>query len=483
MIDKYEANSRMVENHGSEPRARWQALLYAPIWSGGVPPDPDQLATRIRHMERNIGLPTKAVVIGVLVYYLFFSRWFDEVTLPRQFALELVQRFFLVYVAFNVGVACLLIGMDQIPLRLVQWGVFILALVDAVFLAMLIPVTEGFESVLFWVFPGLILRNAISVAVPPLQIILNGLVCFCCVLAGILDYAINKLEFELLDARTLDMLHADPPQLDLEPLVLRFLLLLLVAICAYGLQVLLEKQRRADEEAREFALRREQLRVTGRLAAEIAHQLKNPLGIINNAAFNLQRNVKEGKATITQQIRIIREEVERSDRIITDLMGYAKLAEGKIEKLNVTEELERAIEAVFPTVVHYETEIQRDYGPALPPLLLQRNHLAEILVNVLQNAREVLDGRGRLLVSAHYGETGSVVVVIEDNGPGIAQDLREKVFEPYFTTKPKGTGLGLAIVKHNTEIYGGTVQVESELGKGTRFVLQFPVKSFMRLRT
>jgi len=263
---------------------------------------------------------------------------------------------------------------------------------------------------------------------------------------------------------------------------MRIFLLLLMTACGYGVQVLFDKQRRAEEEAGEFALRQEQLRSAGRLAAEIAHQIKNPLGIINNAAFTLQRTVKEGKGTITQQIQIIREEVARSDRIITELIGYAQLAEGRVEKLDVIEELESAIARVLPAAAKYQIEVRRDYGTALPPLLIQRNHLAEIFANLLQNAREVLNGQGIIDVSAHYVKDYSVMVVIADNGPGISSELCEKIFEPYFTTKERGTGLGLAIVKHNVETYGGTVQVESELGKGTRFVLVFPGRTLMKLR-
>jgi len=257
--------------------------------------------------------------------------------------------------------------------------------------------------------------------------------------------------------------------------------LLLMTFCCYGLQVLFDKQRRVNEEAVEFAQRQQQLQSAGRLAAEIAHQLKNPLGIINNAAFTLQRTVKEGK-TITQQIQIIREEVERSDRIITELMGYARLVEGRVEKLDIAEELDQAILRVFPPAVKYEVKIHRDYSPALPPLLMQRMHLSEAFVNLLQNAREAMNGRGNIFVTARMGENYSVVISIADDGPGIPRDKIGQIFEPYFTTKEKGTGLGLAIVKHNTELYGGTVQLESELGKGTRFILQFPAKSVMKLR-
>src|SRR5437867_1536962 len=255
---------------------------------------------------------------------------------------------------------------------------------------------------------------------------------------------------------------------------MRIFLLLLMTACAYGLQVLFDRQRRAEEEAREFALRQEQLRSAGRLEAEIAHQIKNPLGIINNAAFTLQRTVKEGKSTITQQIQIIREEIERSDRIITELIGYAQLAEGRVEKINVLEALDQAIDQVFPPAAKFQTEIRRDYGTALPPILIQRKHLSETFVNLLQNAREAMQGKGLIEVSAHYAEDYSVEVIIGDHGPGIPSEIQEKIFEPYFTTKEKGTGLGLAIVKHNVETYGGSVRVESELGKGTQFILIFP---------
>jgi signal transduction histidine kinase len=291
----------------------------------------------------------------------------------------------------------------------------------------------------------------------------------CYALAGFMDVAIAQMDDEVLDNPT-------------EPLVMRLVILILMTICCYGVQVLFDKHRQVEEEAREYAIRQDQLRATGRLAAEIAHQLKNPLGIINNAAFTLQRTVKEGKSTITQQIQIIREEVERSDRIITDLMGYARLTEGKVERLNVSEEVDRALEMVFPPAVKYQVQIQRDYAPALPTLMMQRGHLSEVLVNLLQNAREAMNGCGKIEVSTRFGEDYCVIITIADDGPGIPPDLQAKIFESYFTTKEKGTGLGLAIVKHNVEIYGGTVQVESGLGKGTRFIIQLPGRSLMKLR-
>jgi carboxymethylenebutenolidase len=95
----------------------------------------------------------------------------------------------------------------------------------------------------------------------------------------------------------------------------------------------------------------------------------------------------------------------------------------------------------------------------------------------------IINFRGDKLYNEHiYWDQASVLVQIGDDGPGIPAEQLPKIFEPYFTTKEKGTGLGLAIVKHNTEFYGGTIEVESELGKGTRFTINLPAKTVMRIR-
>ncbi len=111
---------------------------------------------------------------------------------------------------------------------------------------------------------------------------------------------------------------------------------------------------------------------------------------------------------------------------------------------------------------------------------MQRSHLSVVLVNLLQNTREASHGRGNIHIQAKCTGESFVEVSIGDDGPGIAADKLDKIFEPYFTSKKRGTGLGLAIVKHNVELYGGTVRVESELGKGARFILLFPAKTFIR---
>ena len=271
-----------------------------------------------------------------------------------------------------------------------------------------------------------------------------------------------------------------PAEPGTESFILRLIILLLMTASCYGVQLLSFRQSMSEEEVRKSAARNDELRAAGRLAAEIAHQLKNPLGIINNAAFSLHRGLKEGRNDFNLQIGIIREEIERSDRIITQLMGYAQLSEGRVEKLDLREELDRAIAEVFPPGTAYDIQVHRHYNANLPGLLMQRNHFSVVLVNVLQNAREALNGHGNIHVHARSPDDGLMEVMIADDGPGIAVDKQDKVFEAYFTTKEKGTGLGLAIVKHNVELYGGTVWVESELGKGARFMIAFPAKTLIK---
>jgi signal transduction histidine kinase len=262
----------------------------------------------------------------------------------------------------------------------------------------------------------------------------------------------------------------------------RVLVLVIWAACCYGIQVLFEKQKRAEAETTEFAVRQERLRTAGRFAAEIAHKIKNPLGIITNAAFCLQRAVNDGQfASVEEQIAIIREEVSHADQILTVVMGYAQLAEGSVERLEVAAEIDDAILQVFPPAAKFDVRIKRYYSSDLPAILMQRQHLSSVLVNLLQNAREALDGRGEIEIATRYGQHDSIIITIADNGPGIGPDKLGKIFEAYFTTRAKGTGLGLAIVKHNTEMYGGAVTVHSEVGNGTRFTLEFPPRILMRL--
>ena len=435
-----------------------------------VAPDDGSQRARIRFMERRTVLPVKAVYFLVLIFYLYFIEWPEmDSDRVRWTLLRTIQWFFIFCLIVNVIIGVMLIRMEEFTTRVLREVVFSICLFDALLLAMMTELTGGFESFLFWMFLGLQIRNAISMPIATTQIVANLSVSVIYLCAGAFDIVVARSEEELENITG-------------EPVVLRALLLMLMTACGYGLQVLIDKQRRMEDEEDEFDRRQSQLQASGRLAAEIAHQVKNPLGIINNAAFALGQVMGENE-TAKRQVGLIREEVNRADQIITKLMGYAQLVEGRLARLNVNEALDAAILKVFPKGSKFGTRIRREYGIALPPLLAQPEHISEVFVNVIQNAREVLCNNGEIQIKTSYEGDYRFRVVIEDNGPGIPADLLESVFEPYHTTKERGTGLGLAIVRHNTELYGGTVEIESELGKYTRFNLLFPGRTAIRLQS
>jgi len=439
-------------------------------------PDPSRLRRRIVAAERNIVLPVKALFIGMILYSFDFSQpWMGQVSSTLDVTVETVQYIFWFYILANFIFGAILFAAQRLPLAVVQWTAVTSSLVDGIFIAGMALLTGGLDSIFFWLFVALIVRNAASVPAGFSQLFLNFAISLCYVLVAVLDVVVfqNMDEFT---RRALDLAaHEELGQ----PFTLRLAVLLLTTICCYGAQVLLERQRLAIEEAGEFSARENQLRSAGRLAAEFAHQIKNPLAIINSAVFSLQRSLRDNKPAAAQQIEIIREEVARADKVITQIMGYAQLSEGHVEKLDVQKELETAIAQIFPDAMPTQIQVHREYAAHFPPLLMQRGHLSETLLNLLQNAREALGDRGHIFITADCHDNGSVEISVRDNGPGISPNKAGQVFEAYYSTKEKGTGLGLAIVKHNVELYGGKVHVDSEIGIGTQFVITFPAKSIL----
>jgi signal transduction histidine kinase len=441
--------------------------------------DPERARRRIEFMECNVMLPVKLFIAALIFYSFKYSPWIGSIASTPDVVVETVQAAFKFYLVASLGLAIPLLAVRRLPLAVLQWTTVTNSLVDGLFLAAMTLVTGGMDSILFWLFIGLIVRNAVSVPPGFSQIFLNFATSLCYALVAVLEFSVTN-NLDETTQRAMD-LNADG-ELG-EPLLLRLTVLWLTTLSCSGLELLLERQRLATEEAVEFTARENQLRSAGRLAAEFAHQIKNPLTIINNAAYSLQRSVRQKKPVAPEQIEIIQEEVSRVDRVITQIMGYAQLSEGRVEKLDVARKIEKAIAQVFPAAVPSLIKVQCKITEPLPPLLMQRGHLTEIIVNLLQNAREALGEQGSVLVSAQCLRDHSVEISVADDGPGIPPERMEQIFEAYFTTKEKGTGLGLSIVRHNVELYGGTVRVDSALGQGAAFTVTFPAKSQNRLIT
>ena len=436
-------------------------------------PDAGRARRRIDLMERTLMLPAKLFFVVVVFYSFNYSPWMGQISSELDVTVETVQLIFWFYILFSVLLAVPLFVAARLPLALLQWSVVTSALVDGLVLAAMTLITGGMDSILFWLFVGLILRNAVSVPPGFSQIFLNFATSLCYVLVAALDAAISGN----LDETTGRAFDLSQHEVFGEVFILRMLVLWLTGMSCYGAQAFLERQRLAADEAGEFAARENQLHSAGRLAAEFVHQIKNPLAVINNAAYSLRRALHQTNSAAEQQLEIIQEEVARADRVITQVMGYAQLSEGRVERLDVALKIDQAVELVFPAAVPTGIKVVKKTAGQFPPLLMQRTHLSEIVVNLLQNAREALGGRGNILVEAVALQNHAIEISVADDGPGIAPDKVGRVFEAYFTTKEKGTGLGLAIVKHNVELYGGSVRVDSTLGKGAKFTVVFPAKA------
>jgi signal transduction histidine kinase len=221
--------------------------------------------------------------------------------------------------------------------------------------------------------------------------------------------------------------------------------------------------------------------VVGRLAAAIAHEIRNPLNYINLTLDHLRSSFapadEEKKTTFIQLTNQLKTEVARINRHITDFLKYSRPSKLELQDLDIRAEAEDALRLVEGRAEEcgIETKIVQD-GP-LPTVLGDRESLRSVFTNLVINAVEAIDGDGgSVSIKLSNADENSVKVEISDSGCGIAAQDIAKVFEPYFSTKDTGTGLGLAIVKKAVDDHGGTISVASKEGSGTTFTIILPAK-------
>lgn len=221
--------------------------------------------------------------------------------------------------------------------------------------------------------------------------------------------------------------------------------------------------------------------VVGRLAAAIAHEIRNPLNYINLTLDHLRSSFApadpEKRETFIRLTNQLKTEVARINRHITDFLKYSRPSKLELQGLDLRAEAEDALRLVEARAEEcgIETKIIQD-GP-LPPVMADRESLRSVFTNLVINAVEAIDGEGgSVSIKLSNAEPHSVKVEISDSGCGIAPQDISKVFEPYFSTKETGTGLGLAIVKKAVDDHGGTISVASKEGSGTTFTIILPAK-------
>ena len=222
--------------------------------------------------------------------------------------------------------------------------------------------------------------------------------------------------------------------------------------------------------------------MAGMLAAQVAHELKNPLSIMTNAAFLLRRSKDRLDPRLRDQVQIIEQEIERSDLIIREFLDYAKLAEGKIEPVMVNDCIDESLASLRNELESRTIHVDRQYALDLPFLFIDSTQLRQVFANIILNACEAMEHGGTLTIRTSYSPDGFIQVAIADTGKGMTKELLSNIFRPFYTTKDKGTGMGLSIVQNLLRAYNGEITAQSEPGKGTEFLLRFPTRMAARLK-
>ncbi|MFO0589626.1 MAG: ATP-binding protein [Polyangiaceae bacterium] len=230
----------------------------------------------------------------------------------------------------------------------------------------------------------------------------------------------------------------------------------------------------ALDRSRQALVRSERLAAIGQLAATVSHELRNPLAAIRNAvAFLRRRMVPSGDADrVPEFFDIIEREVKASNRIVTELLDFARgrpLMSAPVDVRDLVEELRGLVPLGRCALLN---EVPAD----LPPPMLDRDQMRQVLANLVQNAADAagVERDGEVTVRARVAPMGTFVIEVEDDGPGMPPEVAARAFEPLFTTKRKGTGLGLSIVAKNVAAHGGEVRLEERAPNGTRFVIEIP---------
>ena len=238
--------------------------------------------------------------------------------------------------------------------------------------------------------------------------------------------------------------------------------------------VLLLRDLREIRDLQEKVRRSERLASLGRLAAGVAHEVRNPLSSIRGfAQFFMQRF--KGREKEEEYASVMVKEVDRLNRVITELLDFARPKAPHREPHSLEEILEHTLGVLEPELAKKKAEVEKQYERELPPVRVDRDQLSQAFLNLLINSLEAMGEGGRIRVGIRREDQDSLKVSIGDTGKGIPRGDLEKVFEPFFSTKRKGTGLGLAIVHQIVEGHGGDIQVESLEEEGTVFQIILPI--------
>ncbi|MFQ5786679.1 MAG: ATP-binding protein [Thermodesulfobacteriota bacterium] len=238
------------------------------------------------------------------------------------------------------------------------------------------------------------------------------------------------------------------------------------------------------KDTQEQLVRTEKLAAVGTLASGVSHELRNPLSAIKNAVFLLKRKLSRSvmpniDEKVIQFLDIMDKEIDRSSRIINDLLGFTRVAKPTRIRSDIRIIINDALSKVN---IAENIKLSKDIQSDLPMVTIDSNQVGQVLINLIENACQAMTDGGELQISAGKSKV-FVEIEIGDSGCGIPEKEVKKIFDPLFTTKPKGIGMGLAVCHGIIDKHNGIIEVKSQEGKGTNMIIKLPLEDEDARRT
>jgi two-component system NtrC family sensor kinase len=237
----------------------------------------------------------------------------------------------------------------------------------------------------------------------------------------------------------------------------------------------------AEKELQQQIIQSERLAVVGRMSANVAHEIKNPLGtIVLNAELlgeELDRLGVQETAEARELLTVIKSELDRLIEVVEEYLQFARLPKVRLERGDMNEIFSDLLQFLREEAADRKILVVEELDPSLPPMDLDPRALRQAFLNIIKNSFDAMPDGGKLTVSTAL-KNGKAEVTISDTGKGISEENQELIFTPFFSTKHGGTGLGLSITSHIVKEHRGTIGFKSYPGLGTSFIIRLPLLSF-----
>jgi len=247
----------------------------------------------------------------------------------------------------------------------------------------------------------------------------------------------------------------------------------LIAGLFYVLHLL--RKTRQLEHSRQSAARASYV---GLLASGLAHEIRNPLNAMNMNLQMLEEELESAGGMPDQEYRELldstKSEIKRLDGLVNNFLLYARPGSPQFKPLDLNDVVKEMLRFLENDFRQSQVGLESDLEPLLPRVELDERQFKQALMNLLVNARQVLDAGGTVKVQTRAASNGEAVLIVEDDGPGIPEASRERIFEVFYSSRGGGTGLGLPIARQIVEKHGGSIELDSVVGEGTKFTIRLP---------